>query len=191
MYAIARHLDVRLFAENGFAETTLDQIAAAAGVARATFYNYFKSKEDVALAALEEMFQQVQLDFAPLLASPLPWRSKIMHFLQRLIRQSYSTRELIWVWCVESIKRGPILHSSAQFHHMLVDLFAAGQASGAVRTDRSPDDMAVDLGGIAFAQIAVWYQQEASADLTDRLCAAAAMYLDGVCLSSNQKDDRS
>lgn len=180
---------VHLFTENGFADTTLDQIAAAAGVARATFYNYFKSKEDVALAALEAIFDQVQLEVETLLTSPLPWRSKMMHFIQRIVKGSYATRELMWVWAVESIKRGPLLNSSAQFHRMLTDLFAAGQASGAVRTDRSPDDMAVDLGGIAFAQLAVWYQQGASDDLTDRVSGAVAMYLDGVCRSPKEKDE--
>ncbi|MDG3440472.1 TetR/AcrR family transcriptional regulator [Nitrospirillum amazonense] len=41
---------LRLFMENGFEATTLDAIAAAAGIARRTFFYYFKSKEDVLLA---------------------------------------------------------------------------------------------------------------------------------------------
>ena len=36
-----------LFIRNGFAETTLDEIAAAAGIARRTFFGYFSSKNDV------------------------------------------------------------------------------------------------------------------------------------------------
>jgi mycofactocin system transcriptional regulator len=36
-----------LFLRNGFAETTLDDIAAAAGIARRTFFGYFSSKNDV------------------------------------------------------------------------------------------------------------------------------------------------
>lgn len=36
-----------LFIHNGFIETTLDDIAAAAGIARRTFFGYFSSKNDV------------------------------------------------------------------------------------------------------------------------------------------------
>jgi AcrR family transcriptional regulator len=46
-----------LFIENGVAATTIDQITAAADVAKGTFYLHFGSKEDV-LGALRERFVQ-------------------------------------------------------------------------------------------------------------------------------------
>jgi AcrR family transcriptional regulator len=41
---------LKLFVENGYDATTLDAIAAAAGISRRTFFYYLKSKEDVLLA---------------------------------------------------------------------------------------------------------------------------------------------
>lgn len=38
---------MRLFAERGYDETSVDDVAAAADVARQTFFNHFPSKEDV------------------------------------------------------------------------------------------------------------------------------------------------
>lgn len=41
---------LKLFARNGYEQTTLDAIAEASGISRRTFFHYFKSKEDVLLA---------------------------------------------------------------------------------------------------------------------------------------------
>lgn len=41
---------LKLFLDKGYDETTLDEIAAAAGIARRTFFYYLKSKEDILLA---------------------------------------------------------------------------------------------------------------------------------------------
>jgi AcrR family transcriptional regulator len=50
---------LRLFLENGYANTTVEQIAAAAGVSHMTFFRYFPTKEDVVM----------QDDYDPLLES--------------------------------------------------------------------------------------------------------------------------
>jgi AcrR family transcriptional regulator len=46
--AMQRHA-LRLFRKQGYEETTVEQIAAAAEVSPATFYHYFPTKEDVVL----------------------------------------------------------------------------------------------------------------------------------------------
>jgi AcrR family transcriptional regulator len=42
---------LELFLQNGYEETTLDNIAVAAGISRRTFFSYFDSKEEILQAA--------------------------------------------------------------------------------------------------------------------------------------------
>ncbi len=47
--AAVERLALELFASEGFAAVTADQIAEAAGISRRTFFRYFRSKEDILL----------------------------------------------------------------------------------------------------------------------------------------------
>lgn len=49
----------KLFAERGFASVRVSDIVAAAGVAQGTFYYYFKTKDDILVALLEQKWSQI------------------------------------------------------------------------------------------------------------------------------------
>jgi AcrR family transcriptional regulator len=64
---------MRLFREQGYAETTVDQIADAAEVSPSTFFRYFPTKEDVILGdefdpLIVEAFRAQPLDLTPIQA---------------------------------------------------------------------------------------------------------------------------
>ena len=61
---------IRLFGENGYESTTVEQIAAAAGISRRTFFRQFRAKEDVIFADHESLLAQV--DDCLLYTSPSP-----------------------------------------------------------------------------------------------------------------------
>ena len=59
---------LKLFVKNGYEGTTLDEIAAEAGIARRTFFYYFKSKEAILMAYLDGGFARSSVPL--LLAQP-------------------------------------------------------------------------------------------------------------------------
>ena len=66
---------VRLFLAQGFDKTTVDQIAAEAGLSRASFFRYFGSKEDVLLGHLEELGHKVADALAARPADEPAWQA--------------------------------------------------------------------------------------------------------------------
>ena len=66
---------VRLFLEQGFDKTTVDQIATEAGLSRASFFRYFGSKEDVLLGHLEELGHRVADALAARPADEPAWQA--------------------------------------------------------------------------------------------------------------------
>jgi mycofactocin system transcriptional regulator len=55
---------MRLFTSQGFDETTVDEIAAAAGIGRRTFFRYFGSKNDVVWGRFDEGLAQLRATLA-------------------------------------------------------------------------------------------------------------------------------
>ena len=62
-----------LLAEKGFEAMTVDEVAANVGIAKASLYKHFPSKEDLAAAAMVRVMQRAQsfLKTLPPTAAPL------------------------------------------------------------------------------------------------------------------------
>ncbi len=60
-----------LFTRNGFDETTIDDVAAAAGIGRRTFFRYYPSKNDLVWGDFERQLAQFRIVLAGLEALPM------------------------------------------------------------------------------------------------------------------------
>src|SRR5439155_14085043 len=75
MRAEVSEVAFRLFAKQGFANTTVDQIAAEAGLSRTTFFRYFGTKEEVVLGKFGELGQEIAAALAARPKDERPWDS--------------------------------------------------------------------------------------------------------------------
>ena len=76
----------RLLSEKGFEAMTVDEVAAAVGVAKASLYKHFPSKEDLAAAAMSHLLAQAQvfLDSLDPARSPLDKLRTTVQWIMRL-----------------------------------------------------------------------------------------------------------
>jgi TetR/AcrR family transcriptional regulator of autoinduction and epiphytic fitness len=73
----------RLLAEKGFESMTVDEVAATVGIAKASLYKHFPSKEDLAAAAMVRIMQRT-LDFV----AAVPADDKPVDKLRAVVRWS-------------------------------------------------------------------------------------------------------
>jgi mycofactocin system transcriptional regulator len=163
---------LRLFSEQGFEETTVDQIAAAAGVSRRTFFRYFETKTDV---LWNEFDAEVETIHALLAATPdeLP----IMEGVRRAVLEAnhYRAQDVPELRMrVSLLSSVPELVASAAIHY---DAWERAVVEFVARRSGQPADSLYPLavGRAVLAACRAGYDRwaaRADADLTLYLDAA-------------------
>lgn len=69
-----------LFTKNGFTQTSMSEIAKQLGGSKATLYNYFKSKEDIFAAVMEESATKAVSSAFDDLSDEKPLKETLMNF---------------------------------------------------------------------------------------------------------------
>lgn len=91
----------KVFARKGFEQTTVDDIAAAAGVAKGTLYLYFRSKREIYLAALREGVLALQEESDRRMSAALNAPDKLRAFISTRVRYSEEHRDFFRIYYSE------------------------------------------------------------------------------------------
>jgi AcrR family transcriptional regulator len=139
---------IDLFIAKGYDETTIDDIAAAADVAKVTFYYYFKSKEEIVLAIKENGAEELlgrmeKLFLEGVSASEIlralfgevgHWTEKNWQLLKVFAAQKFGSM-VKGETCAEEVKAAPII--------LLIErIISYGQKSGQFRKETDASEMA-------------------------------------------------
>jgi AcrR family transcriptional regulator len=147
--ASIREHALRLFREQGYGATTVEQIAEAAEVSPATFYRYFPTKEDVVLQDDLDVLALEELEALPPGLSPLAAvRAATARSVARFTAEDRARfRETTALTIAVPEIRARALDEFAR----TLDVFATALAK---RSGREPDDVAVrTLAGAIFGVI--------------------------------------
>jgi AcrR family transcriptional regulator len=135
---------LRLFAERGFMETTVEDITEAADVGKGTFFNYFRTKEHVLATFGAERLASIEHALERAKSGP------VMPVLQDLAVDliSHKTENAALLRAIYAAHASCAsvraeLHKRLQIgRRLLAEIFAIAQERGEMRRDMSPAEMA-------------------------------------------------
>ncbi len=133
----------RLFANRGFAGTSMSEIAAAAGVSKATVFHHYRSKRALYDSLLGDAFAGFREQLVPLLETEDDLEASLRKFatahLERLNRMQ-GTMRLIAREMLSGGGSSELVSSKEMLRNfsLLVDALRRGQSKGKVRADADP-----------------------------------------------------
>ena len=129
----------QLFHEKGYSETTIDDIIAASGTSKGSFYHYYSSKDEL-LSSLSELFdakyEEVMLTFDP-----------EMNSFDKLIYLSYTVHDMIGkeipigllssLYSSQVITKGDkhLQNQDRYYYQVITQIITEGQERGQITKD--------------------------------------------------------
>lgn len=91
----------KVFAEKGYREATMDEMAEAAGVAKGTLYSYFPSKEEVYVAVLNRGGNELLELTRAAVAAPGGFRARMAQFIRTRVEYLDRHSEFFRIYLAE------------------------------------------------------------------------------------------
>jgi len=171
---------IRLFGRKGYHTTTVPMIVRASGISTGTFYLYFRDKEDIFAAALEELGERISAAINEAMATAGPdVLSHMQTAVKTLVRFLADHPERARILIVESSGLGKRLDA---VRRRIVASHTRGvqQALGAIAHRLPPMETAVVARcwvGAVYEAVFCWLEQSAAERVpAERLATAIAHF---------------
>jgi len=154
---------LRVFAKRGLTASTVEEITKTAGVAKGTFFNHFRTKEEVF-----KVFIEIQLaNIASAVEEARNARGDARTVLRALFHRNAGEfgKSAILTGALLSALFGsePVREITAQGmvngRQQLAAIVASGQERGEIRSDRKPEAVALAFQQALFGTLSVWAVQ--------------------------------
>lgn len=176
---------IELFKSQGFQNTTMEQIAEAADVARKTLYNYFPVKEAIADAYVRTISRELALDVLKDLNNLPDTRSRLLTALNHAYSWVEINPEITGI-CMSYRFRTTYRESDSQAEEtgtqqVIAEIFRIGQQTGEIRADLSIRMMVMYIDLLRGTMLMNWLKDSSQTNLSDEISKLVDLILYGAC----------
>jgi AcrR family transcriptional regulator len=174
----------RLFAENGYEHTSVQEIVTAAGVTKGAMYHYFAAKDDL-LYEIYHRLLALQTERLERLAGGAGTPEERLHAaVIDVIDTSCAHLDGLTVFfrsmhLLPEGKRRAVRAERRRYHERFRSLVEEGQRAGAFRPE-VPSDLAVNFLFGAVHQISTWWHPDGTLDAREVGAYYVGLFLDGL-----------
>jgi AcrR family transcriptional regulator len=171
---------VRLFREQGYDATTVEQIAEAADVAKGTFFNYFETKEAILPALVEWHLKQVEEALLPERGAPVSPVARIKLLLGLVAQDPLSQPAMVQRLFAAGMHHQQDVHPGRALTRLLAEQVRQAQAAGEICPDVDSFYAACVIRAMFFQQMMMWHCEYRPALLREMIDQMLNLLLDGI-----------
>ncbi len=188
---------VKVFAKKGFAKTTINDIANAAGIGKGTVYEYFSNKEEIINQSYRYFMSAMELDFQEILIQKITGKEKLIRILegfsQLMNSGTFELVELMLDFWAEGIKtknsEGILTEEMNKFYHsyreILADVVIEGMGDGSFKKNINPRSVASMIIGTLDGVFVQWILDKNSIDYREMVRTVTFTVLNGIASERN------
>jgi TetR/AcrR family fatty acid metabolism transcriptional regulator len=188
---------IKVFAERGFFQSTVAQIANEAGVADGTIYLYFKNKDDILVQFFNYKTKQVFSRFRAEVDKAENAEDKLRNLIRRHLAEFQADRNMAILYQSETHQRtrmveDQIKEMSTMYLDIVSEIVEQGQQEGRIRKNLYLGLVKRFILGAVDEVINTWIHSDAEYDLVSMADPLVELVINGIGSNpvSNQMTDK-
>ena len=184
-YHLILEAAVKVFARQGFYQSTVAQIAKEAGVADGTIYLYFKNKDDILVQFFSYRTKQVFDRFQAEVKKAENSLDKLRNLIRRHLTEFQRDRDMAVVYLVETHQNSRLAESqiremSQMYQDLISEIVELGQQEGSIRKDLYLGLVKRFILGAVDEVINTWLHSEKQYDLVSMADPLVDLFIRGI-----------
>lgn len=175
----------KLFYEQGYDETTVEEIVEESGTSRGSFYHYFEGK-DALLSSLSVLFDDKYEELSTTMDPDLSPIDKLKHINQELflmIENTVSVELLARLFATQLTTSGErhLLNTNRTYYKLLRQITTEGQKQGLFKDELSINDITKAYAMFERGLMYDWCISSGNYSLCQHAQTIMPMFLEGLC----------